>query len=202
MNTFKNINKAFLNMFKESRQDDQDHDRYYDYHDQIANNYIEDVVDGEDYTIEIDNHVIPVKDIDSKYKNLLKYCKDKGIKEIVLDGNVKFQLTIGIDGDAFDKGKYEYADVTGSPDHSAKYITFVLDNGQKNDAISLDDFYDVVDKTEYKEAYGDLEDILWIDDKVSNIPYMSGELEDIISDVKGQWQYERNRYNPQYYGLV
>lgn len=191
MSTFKNINKAFLNLIKES----------YSPYDQIANQYFT-LIDGENYTIGIDNHVIPVKDIDKKYKTFLKYCEDKGIKEIVLDGKVEFNLEIDIYEDWCEEYKYEYADVKAAPDYSAKYITFVFDNGQKNAAISIDDFSDVVDKTEYEKAADDLEDILSPEGKAGDIDYMAGDLYDIISDLIDQLQYERNGHKPEYYGLT
>lgn len=191
MSTFKNINKAFLNLIKESWSPS----------DQIANQYFT-LIDGENYTIDIDNHVIPVKDIDKKYKALLKYCEDKGIKEIVLDGKVEFNLEINIYEDLCDKHKYEYADVKAAPDYSAKYITFVFDNGQKNAAISLDDFSDVVDKTEYEKAFDDLEDILSPEGEAKDLPGISDGVYDIISDVIDRIQYERNGHKPEYYGLT
>lgn len=202
MSTFKNINKAFLKLVKESySQDDQLADRYYSQDDQLANQYFT-LIDGENYTIGIDNHVIPVQDIDKKYKALLKYCEDKGINEIVLDGKVEFNLEIDIYEDWCKEYKYEYADVKAAPDYSAKYIIFVFDNGQKNAAISIDDFSDVVDKTEYEKAADDLEDILSPEGKAGDIDYMAGDLYDIISDVIDQLQYERNGHKPEYYGLT
>jgi hypothetical protein len=189
MSTFKNISKAFLNLIKESYSPG-DQLEYYT------------VIDGEYYTIEIDNHVIPVKDIDKKYKALLKYCEDKGIKEIVLDGKVEFRLEISIDEDWYKEYKYEYADVKALPSYDAKYITFVFDNGQKNAAISLNDFFDVVNKTEYEKAFTDLEDMLSPEAKAEDIPYMAEDLYDIISDVIDQLQYERNGHKPEYYGLT
>lgn len=191
MSTFKNISKAFLNLIKES----------YSQYDQLANQYFT-LVDGENYTIDIDNHVMPVKDIDKKYKTFLKYCEDKGIKEIVLDGKVEFNLEINIYEDLCDKRKYEYADVKAAPDYSAKYITFVFDNGQKNAAISIDDFSDVVDKTEYEKAADDLEDILSPEGEAKDLPGISDGVYDIISDVIDQLQYELNGHKPEYYGLT